>query len=122
MKSNASDGFRQQVRGWAATSLTVLFGLQLLRMLFSGLVGYLRDAQGLEALSLAPIALGVFATSFLAGLLRRTAGARRAIWITAGGVGLARLAEQISSSPALDLVLSATGVALFLLFIPTRWE
>jgi len=118
MKSNAFDGFRQQVRGWAATSLTVLFGLQLLRMLFSSLVGYLRDAQGLEALSLAPIALGIFATSFLAGLLRRAAGARRAIWITAGGVGLARLAEQISSSPALDLVLSATGVALFLLFIP----
>ena len=118
MKSNAFDGFRQQVRGWAATSLTVLFGLQLLRMLFSSLVGYLRDAQGLEALSLAPIALGVFATSFLAGLLRRMAGARRAIWITAGGVGLARLAEQISSSPALDLVLSAIGTALFLLFIP----
>jgi len=118
MKSNAFDGFRQQVRGWAATSLTVLFGLQLLRMLFSSLVGYLRDAQGLEALSLAPIALGVFATSFLAGLLWRTAGARRAIWITAGGVGLARLAEQISSSPSLDLVLSTTGVALFLLFIP----
>ena len=33
-------------------------------------------------------------------------------------MGLARLLEQISSSPALDLVLSAVGVALFLLFIP----
>ena len=118
MSTNASQGFRRQVRGWAATSLTVLFGLQLLRMLFASLVGYLRDAQGVEALSLAPIALGIFAISFLAALLRRAAGPRLALWIAAGGVGLARLLEQISSSPGLDLVLSAAGVALFLLFIP----
>jgi len=56
MKTKRSDGLREQVRGWAVTSLTVVFGLQLLRMLFAGLVGYLRDAQGVDALSLAPIA------------------------------------------------------------------
>jgi len=118
MKTKRFDGLREQVRGWAVTALTVVCGLQLLRMLFASLVGYLRDAQGVDALSLAPIALGIFAVSFLAALLRRVAGPRPAMWITAGGVGLVRLIEQISTSPALDLVLSAAGVALFLLFIP----
>lgn len=115
---SAFGGFRRQVHSWAVTGLTVLFGLQLLRVLFSSLVGYLRDAQNIEALNLAPVALGIFAVSFLAGPLRRVAGARLAIWITAGGVGAVRLIEQVSSSPALDLVLSAAGVMLFLLFVP----
>jgi len=118
MKSTLLDGFRQQARAWATVSPTVLFGLQLMRVLFASLVGYLRDSQGVGALNLAPIALGIFAVSFLAGLLRRVTGPRWAIWITAGGVGLMRLAEQLSTSPALDLALSAAGVALFLLFIP----
>ena len=112
------DDARQQVGTWATTGLTVLFGLQLVRVLFSSFVGYLRDSQGVEALSLAPVALGVFAISFLAGGLRRAAGPRTTIWIAAGGVGLIRLVEQVSSSPPLDLALSAAGVALFLLFIP----
>ena len=119
MKLTLCDDFRQQVRGgWTATSLTVLLGLQLIRMLFPSLVGYLRDAQGVDALNLAPIALGIFVISFLAGLVRRVTGPRLALWITAGGVGLVRLAEQVSTSPGLDLTLSAVGTALFLLFIP----
>jgi len=52
----------------------VLCGLQLALMLFSSLVAYLRDAQGVEALSLAPIALGMFAASFLAAVMRRGEG------------------------------------------------
>jgi hypothetical protein len=112
------DDFRRHARGWTVTSLTVLFGLQLLRVLFPSFVGYLRDARGVDALDLAPLALGIFALSFLAGLLRRAAGPRLAVWATAGGVSLFRLAEQVSRSPGLDLVLSAAGVVLFLLFIP----
>ncbi|MEE9615911.1 MAG: hypothetical protein V3T90_02765, partial [Anaerolineae bacterium] len=112
MKSTSFDNLRQQARGWAVTSLTTLFGLQLVRMLFPSLVGYLRDAQGVDALDLAPIALGIFVISFLAGLVRRVTGPRLALWITAGGVGLVRLAEQVSTSPSLDLTLSAVGTAL----------
>ncbi len=118
MKSTLFNDFRQQARGWAVTGLTTLLGLQLVRMLFPSLVGYLRDAQGVDALDLAPIALGIFVVSFLAGLVRRVTGPRLALWITAGGVGLVRLAEQVSTSPGLDLTLAAIGTALFLLFIP----
>jgi len=118
MKSTWFDDFRREARRWAPTSLTALLGLQLIRVLFPSLVGYLRDAQGVDALYLAPVALGIFLTAFLASLLRRATGPRRALWVTAGGVGLLRLAEQVSTSPGLDLALSAAGTALFLLFIP----
>jgi len=118
MKPTLRHSFCRQARGWATTSLTVLFGLQLVRVLFPSLVGYLRDSRGVDALDLAPLALGIFSVSFLAGLIRRVAGPRLAMWITAGGVGVVRLVEQVSISPSLDLTLSAAGVALFLLFIP----
>ncbi len=109
----------KQARSWATTiSLTVMFGLQLQRILFPSFVQYLRDSMGVGSLNLAPIALGVFGLSFLAALLRRIAGAKGALAIGAGGVALMRVVEQFSTSPALDLYLSAAGVALFVIFIP----
>lgn len=102
----------------ALTILVTLFGVQLLRMLFSSLVGYLRDARGMSSIDLAPLALGIFALSFLAVLPVRLVGLRRALWFSAGGLALLRLAEQVSIQPQLDLVLSAAGTALFLLYLP----
>lgn len=102
----------------AMTVLAMSFGLQLLRTLFPGFVGYLRDSQNVGSLELAPVALGLFALAFLAALLRRIAGMRAALVITAGGLGALRLIEQFSTSPPLDLALSAAGVVLFLLFVP----
>ncbi len=119
MATQALGDLRKQVGGWAAISLATTLGYQLIRMLLAGLVGYLRDSQGMEALQLAPIAMGVFGLSFLAGWLWRVTGPRLALWITAGGLGVVRLVEQISTSPSLDIALSASGVVLFLWFIPT---
>jgi endonuclease/exonuclease/phosphatase family metal-dependent hydrolase len=97
-------------------ALIVVFGLQLIRVLLPTLVYYLRDSQGMNAISLAPIALGIFAISFLAAPLRRLLGQRWTLIISAGGVALLRAAEQLSFDPALDLFLSALGVALFAMF------
>ncbi len=118
MNRNFVTRFRDESGRWAATSLTVLLGLQMVRMLLFSFVGYLREVVGVDSLTLGPIALGIFALSFLAGAVRKLAGARRAYWLTAGGLGLTRLAEQVSVSPQADFVLSATGVVLFLWFIP----
>lgn len=120
MATNSNDSFGKQVRGWAVTSITVLFGLQLVRVLLPSLVGYLRDSQGVGSLDLAPIAIGIFSLSFLAGILWRLAGQRTAVWVSVGGVGLIRLIEQISVSANADYILSALGTALFLMFIPIR--
>jgi len=108
----------QHGRTWLAAALTAVFGLQLLRVLFVSFVGYLRDSQGMASLSLAPVAIGVFALCLLAGPLNRWLGTRNAFWLAAGGVAIVRLVEQLSKSPALDLYLSAAGTVLFLMYIP----
>jgi endonuclease/exonuclease/phosphatase family metal-dependent hydrolase len=103
---------------WLLTALVTVFGMQILRVLFVGFVGYLRDSQGMASLSLAPIAIAIFALSFLAAPLNRIAGTHRALWITAGGLAVIRVAEQFSQTAAFDLYLSIAGTALFLMFIP----
>lgn len=110
--------WRQYWSAWLLTALVFVFALQELRVLFVGFVGYLRDSVGMGSLSLAPVAIGVFALSFLAGIVNRFAGTRNALWITAGGLALLRVAEQFAQSAALDLYLSAAAVALFLMYVP----
>jgi endonuclease/exonuclease/phosphatase family metal-dependent hydrolase len=113
---------RQQIQSSLLTLLSVLFGLQLIRVLLPLFAYYLRDSKGVSAINLAPIALGVFILSFLAAPLRRLAGQRGALVITAGGVALFRAAEQLSSNSDLDLIFAAAGVALFAMFIPIALE
>ncbi len=103
---------------WLFAAITVTFGLQELRVLFVGFVGYLRDSQGMSSLSLAPIAIGVFALAFLAGPLNRLLGTRRTLWLTAGGLAALRIAEQLSQTAPMDLYLSSAATALFLMWIP----
>ncbi|MCW5876356.1 MAG: endonuclease/exonuclease/phosphatase family protein [Anaerolineales bacterium] len=110
--------WRANAAAWLATALTVVFGLQELRVLFVGFVGYLRDSQGMSSLSLAPVAIGIFALSLLAGPLNRLLGTRNALWLSAGGLAVLRVAEQFAQTALLDLYLSAAAVALFLIFIP----
>ncbi len=110
--------WRQHGQAWLLTALVVVLGLQELRVLLVGFVGYLRDSVGMGSLSLAPVAIGVFALSFLAGILNRYAGTRNTLWLTAGGLALVRLAEQLVQNPSLDLALSIAGTVLFLIYIP----
>ncbi|MGD2078216.1 MAG: hypothetical protein PVH18_07530, partial [Chloroflexota bacterium] len=107
---------RRDMPGSIMIALIVIFGLQLIRVLLPTLVYYLRDSQGMNAISLAPLAVGIFALSFLAAPLRRLLGQRWALIISAGGVTLLRAAEQFSVDPVLDLVLVSLGVALFAMF------
>jgi len=102
----------------ALPALTTLFGLQALRVLLPSLVWYLGDAAGVSYMMLGPLAIGIFLATFLAAVFRRLLGQRLALIVAAGGLGLARLAEQLSTSPLLDLVLVALGVVLFAFFFP----
>lgn len=118
MKTNKSQSFSKVFKEYTPTIVTVMFGFQLLRVLLPSFVGYLRDSVGVGSLDLAPIALGIFALSFLAAFIARLVGVRRAYALSVGGVALIRIAEQLSSSPQSDLYLAAVGTALFLIFIP----
>jgi len=102
----------------ALPALTTTFGLQLLRVLLPSFLWYLGDSVELAYTLLGPLALGVFAAAFLAGVFRQKLGRMRALTVAMGGVGLARLAEQLFTAPALDLVCAVLGVILFTFFFP----
>jgi endonuclease/exonuclease/phosphatase family metal-dependent hydrolase len=120
---------RSQVIGWLnrhplltdllLPALSVLFGLQIIRVLVPGLTWLLGDRFGLDAIQLGSIALIIFLAAFLAGTLHRLLGSYRSIIVTAGGLGLLRLLTQIGwSEPLINLILAAAGTILFVLFLP----
>ncbi len=102
----------------ALPALTTVFGLQSLRVLLPSFVWYLGDSVGISYVLLGVIALGTFALSFLAAPFYKRLGLRRALFVVFHGMAAARLFEQFSPNPALDLVLSLLGVILFTFFIP----
>src|SRR3989304_9369308 len=108
----------QRLLGWLLPAMVLSQGLQLLRVFSPSLAWYLRDTVGLSSLRLLPYAFGTFLVGYAAVWVRRALGSSRALWLTGGGVGLIRLAEQGPRSPAVDLWLSLAGVAAFLLFLP----
>jgi endonuclease/exonuclease/phosphatase family metal-dependent hydrolase len=97
-------------------ALTVTFGFQLLRMWLSGVFYYGYEVAHASYSVLIGLAVLVFGLAFFAGTIQRKLGVR-AIAIVGGGVALMRLIEQINSSPAIDLIVTSIGVALFLMFI-----
>jgi len=113
---------RNRIIWGSLIALTVVFGLQMIRVLLPLFGYFLRDTKGVSPMTLAPIAIGVFALSFLAAPLRRLVGLPTALAITAGGVAILRVAEQLSHDSAVDLFLTGAGVALFTMFIPIALE
>ena len=106
------------LRRWILPVITISMGLQLLRVFIPSLAWYLRDTAGYSSLSLAPFAFGTFLVGFLAPVIWRLIGPRSALWLSAGGVAVLRVAEQIIIDPPVDLWLSMAGVAAFVLFLP----
>lgn len=94
------------------TGLAFLFGLQLVKSFLAGLEALSADLSTLAAYGLA-LALVVTAVH----LARVAMGPRAAVSLTAGGLALVRVAEQVVFTPDLDLALSAIGTALFVLFV-----
>ena len=103
----------------AFLALTVVFGLQLLRVLLTGLVFYIRDSLDAGSITPGAYALVLFLLAFLAPTVGRFLGPRRSLVLIAAGLALMRLAEQMVPWAAVDLGLSTVGTVLFLLFIPT---
>jgi endonuclease/exonuclease/phosphatase family metal-dependent hydrolase len=103
--------------------LTTLFGVQAMRSLVSGAAMFLYEAEEVPA----PVAAAcVLAPVVLAAGLHRvlvlTAGTRHALVVTACGVACLRFAEQLSASPAADVVLAGACVALWICFLPPAVE
>ena len=101
----------------AALALAFLFGLQLLRSLLTSLIFYLGEVRDASSVTLGLYAFALFLAPFLATPVRRFLGPQRAVPLAAGGTALLRAAEQLVSSPAVELAVATVGTSLFLLFI-----
>ena len=100
-------------------SLTFLFGLQTLRVLFSLSLYVLRDRFGWSAIQIGILMFAFFALSFLAGLFRRWLGTERMVLITAVATSLFRFALQLwSGDPLIDLIFAFLTIFCFMLFVP----
>ena len=99
-------------------ALTTMFALQTLRVLLPSFVWYLGDSVGIPYTMLGLVALGTFVLSILVIPFYRVFGLRRALVVALAGISIARLVEQFSTNPALDLVLAILGTVLFTFFIP----
>ncbi|MFC2049810.1 endonuclease/exonuclease/phosphatase family protein [Chloroflexota bacterium] len=106
------------------TVLTVLFGMQVLRVLVPGMFWTLGASMGWGAIELGIIGAAVFLIGgFLAGPLGRLTGNRRLILITAAGLGIMRLFMQLWwGEPLFNLSLAIVGAILFFIFLPACFE
>ena len=101
------------MRDAAFPALSVVFGLQLIRILVAGL-----SAAGVSTTTLALYGLYLFLIVLFISMVNRVPGPARSLGFTAGGLAVVRIAEQVSFSPAADLALATVGTALFVLFVP----
>jgi len=114
MQQNVSSSWA----GLLLPAITVTFGMQMIRALPPYLQYLLGDRFGWNSIQMGVAALAVFATAFLVGWLYRWWGLQALLVVTAGGVGLVRLAVQIwNGEPLVTMLLVFGGTALFLLFL-----
>jgi len=103
-------------------TLTVVFGLQLLRLTFPylryGLYGYLHWTPT----SMVVTGLGLAATVWLIPWLNRLVSLPQLLWLSVGGVGLSRLGLQLwTGNSVVDMVLVFGGLMCWGWFWPTYW-
>jgi endonuclease/exonuclease/phosphatase family metal-dependent hydrolase len=116
--SAAGQGFMPLIVEVSFIALTVVFGLQTLRVFLPGLVWLLGDRMGLGEPIVGVIAFVVFLVGLTAGALQRILSRRFLIIATAGGLGLTRLLIQVGSGEELlNVILAIAGTTLFVLFI-----
>jgi len=95
-------------------ALSVVLGLQLLRVFFPLVAFYLRVLADRGIYGVIPWALAPFVFSLGALALLRAMGPRGLVAFGAGGLVAARLLEQVSVNSAFDLAAAFVGVMFFL--------
>jgi len=98
------------------TTLTLLFGLHVFRVFLPVLFWFLGKSWSTEGLVL--YALGTFALTLLAPVMRQWLGESGALMLSVGGLAVVRLAIQIVRSPLADLILATAGLGLLGWFLP----
>ncbi len=99
-------------------ALSILFGLQLLRVAIPQMVWLFGDRFGMNAAILGIIALAVFAFSYLSGVSVKLFGRRKMVLISGATLSLSRLIVQFQwTEPLIPMLISLAGVIAFGLFL-----
>ena len=118
MNDSSSDK-QTQFTTIALIALTTLIGMQMIRALVPSFLFVLRDRLDMSTPIVAVVAVLIFLTAFLAGPVNRFLGSVPTFIISAIVIGFTRLALQLwGYDPIGDMILAATGVIAFLLFLP----
>ena len=99
-------------------TLTVAFGLQTLRLFLPLVVNHYGVRPGVTTIGMGLYAFAIFLSAFLTAAVRRLLGPKIMLALTAGGLGLLRLAMQFSPTAAVSLNLATAGTVLFIFFLP----
>ena len=99
-------------------ALTVMFGVQLMRLLFVEMGVYVSQILDVGPTMVGVMGLAVFLSGLMEPVVRRALGFRRALPVVAGSLALVWLAEKTVSSLPVDLGLSILGTVLFLWSLP----
>jgi hypothetical protein len=93
-------------------ALTIAFGLQMLRVFIPSLVLHRRAASAPAEFGV--VLYGAFLLAFLAPLLPRLLGMRRALIVSAASVSLIRVVMQLVHDVDARIWIAAAGVLAFL--------
>ena len=105
------------------TAITVLFGMQVLRVVIPDFNWILGDRIGLSFLQLGLVAIAIFLIGFLSGPLSWLTGNRRLITFTIVVLGLVRLLMQVLwDTPLFNFALVIVGTIVFIIFLPAAFE
>ena len=113
----ASGGGRSSLAATLLGALTCVFGLQFLRLLVVALSVNLVQVNELSSVLVGVMGLAVFGLGFLAPVVHQMLG-RSGAPVVFAGLGLLRIAEQLSPSLPVDLALSIAGTVVFLWALP----
>lgn len=96
----------------------VVLGAQSIRFLFGSITWYLRDTVGMGVVDLIPIAIAPFVVGIVLPGLSRWLTIRGALWVGVTVLVVARIANQLSADPAIELWTAAAGTAAFVGLLP----
>lgn len=96
----------------------VVLGAQSIRFLFGSITWYLRDTLGIGVIDLIPVAIAPFLVGIVLPGISRWLTIRGALWVGVSVLVLARMANQLSADPAVELWMAAAGTAAFVGILP----
>ena len=98
--------------------LVFALGAQSIRFFFGSLTWYVRDTLGVGVIDLIPLALAPFAAGLVLPVLSRLLTIRGALWVGSLVLVVARVVNQVSGDPAVEMWSSGVAIAGFVGLLP----